>query len=78
MNSDHPQFDVEATIRVTVRMEAWNANQAQYRVSDALMLVEYNPMNWDDREIIGLPEIEIHSCEFFPQGTRTEEPGVDG
>lgn len=75
MDSDHPWFDVEATIRVRMRTEGWSAEDARQRVETNLSLIQYNPVGWDDRELVGEPQIDIHSVEFVPQGYRTEEPG---
>ena len=77
MDSDHPWFDVEATIRVKMRTEAWSADSAEYRVRSNLEVIDYNPTGWDDRTLVDTPEIEIVNCTFVPQGYRTEEPTDD-
>jgi len=75
MDSDHRWYDVEFTIKGTLRVEAECKADAEQHAELILSLVDYNPAGYDNREMVGTPRAKVKSVTFVPQGYRQEDSG---
>lgn len=71
MDSDKKWFDVEFTIRGTMRTHGTSISDACERVKINLGMIQFNPGGFNDLEMTTDYEIELLSCRFAPQGYRT-------